>query len=418
MHRPVTRSAGTPTFDAIVVGAGLVGLGTAHALQRAGRRAVLVLEAASEVAAHQSGRNSGVVHSGLYYKPGSHKARLCVAGREALERWCAEHGVAFERCGKLVVATRPDEVPRLDELARRGEANGLAGLRRLGAEEIREHEPHAAGFAGLFVPQTGIVDFVGMARSLAAEIIAAGGRLELGARVLASRPDGDALVVETTRGAYRARQLVGCAGLHADRVARACGCQPDVRIVPFRGEYHVLAEERRHLVRHLIYPVADPRFPFLGVHFTRRVTGEIEAGPNAVLAFAREGYTWGTIAPRDVFETLAWPGFRRLAARYLGYGLGEMRRSLDRHAFAAALRRLLPELRDDDLRPARAGVRAQALGRDGALVDDFAFAEGPRQLHVLNAPSPAATASLAIGEWLAARVTEAAVPPLLPLPRG
>jgi len=389
--------------DAVVVGAGLVGLATARALQRAGASDVLVLEAAGEVAAHQSGRNSGVVHSGLYYKPGSLKARLCIEGRLALERWCAEHGVAYERCGKVVVATRPEELPRLDELERRGSANGLAGIVRLGPDGIRAHEPHAAGLSGLFVPQTGIVDFVGMARSLAAEIAGAGGEVRTGARVLGARPDGAGLVVESEAGAFATRRVVGCAGLHADRVARACGLEPAARIVPFRGEYHVLVPERRALVRGLVYPVPDPRFPFLGVHFTRRVSGEVEAGPNAVLAFAREGYTWGTVSWRDLAETLAWPGFRALAARYAGYGLGEMRRSLDRHALAGALRRLLPELRDADLRPARAGVRAQALGRDGALLDDFAFAGAPRQLHVLNAPSPAATASLAIGEWIASR---------------
>jgi L-2-hydroxyglutarate oxidase len=389
--------------DAVVIGAGLVGLATARALQAAGARDVLVLETADAVAAHQSGRNSGVVHSGLYYKPGSRKAALCVAGREALARFCDEHDVAFERCGKLVVATNEAEVARLDDLQRRGEANGLAGVQRLTAEQLREHEPHAAGLAGLFVPQTGIVDFVGMAQALAGGIEQAGGEVRFRARVLGAREDGGALVVETTRGAVHAKRVIGCAGLYADRVASACGLTPDCRIVPFRGEYHVLAHERRSLVRGLIYPVPDARFPFLGVHFTRRVNGDVEAGPNAVLAFAREGYSWADVSPRDVFETLAWPGFRALAARYAGYGFGEMRRSLDRHAFAEALRRLLPELRDDDLQPARAGVRAQALGRDGALVDDFAFAEGPRQLHVLNAPSPAATASLAIGEWIAAR---------------
>ncbi len=389
------------THDAIVVGAGLVGLATARALQRAGERDVLVLEAAAEVAAHQSGRNSGVVHSGLYYAPGSLKARLCVAGRARLERYCAEHGVAFERCGKVVVATRPDELPRLAELERRGRANGLAGVRRIGPEQIREHEPHAAGLAGLHVPETGIVDFVGMARALAGELVAAGGEVRMETRVLSAHDDGDGLAVETTRGPLRARRLVGCAGLHADRLARVCGLEPDVRIVPFRGEYHVLAEERRQLVRHLIYPVPDPAFPFLGVHFTRRVSGEVEAGPNAVLAFAREGYERSTWSARDLAETLAWPGFRRLARRNLGYGHAEWRRSLIERAFADALRTLLPELRDEDLRPARAGVRAQALGRDGALLDDFAFALAPSQLHVLNAPSPAATASLAIGEYVA-----------------
>jgi len=387
----------------IVVGAGLVGLATARALQRAGAREVTVLEAESSVAAHQSGRNSGVVHSGLYYKPGSLKARLCVAGRRALERYCEANGVAFERCGKLVVATRPDELPRLDELARRGEANGLAGLKRLGPEALREIEPHVAGLAGLHVPETGIVDFVALAHALVRDIEAAGGRVLTGTRVLRARRDGVGLAVETSAGVHRARRLVGCAGLHADRLARACGLEPRVRIVPFRGEYHVLAPERRALVRHLVYPVPDPRFPFLGVHFTRRVSGEIEAGPNAVLALAREGYSWREVSPRDLAETFAWPGFWKLASRHAGHALGEVHRSLDRHAFAAALRRLVPELRDADLEPARAGVRAQALSRDGSLVDDFFVIEAPGQLHVLNAPSPAATASLAIGEWIAER---------------
>lgn len=388
-------------YDFVVVGGGIVGLATARALASGGERRVAVLEAEPEVGSHQSGRNSGVVHSGLYYKPGSLKARLCVEGRLALERYCAERGVGFERCGKLVVATRPDELPRLDELERRGRANGLTGLGRLPAEAIREHEPHAAGIAALLVPETGIVDFPAMCRALAADITGAGGEVLTGRAVRGARRDGDTLVVETSGGVLRARALVACAGLHADRVARACGVEPLVRIVPFRGEYHLLAPERRALVRNLIYPVPDPRFPFLGVHFTRRVGGEVEAGPNAVLALARHGYSWGAVSARDLAETFAWPGFWRLASRHAGHALGEVHRSLDRHAFASALRRLVPELRDDDLAPARAGVRAQALGRDGALVDDFHVVRGERQLHVLNAPSPAATASLAIGEWIA-----------------
>ena len=389
--------------DAVVAGAGLVGLATARALQRAGLHDVLVLEAADRVAAHQSGRNSGVVHSGLYYTPGSLKATLCVAGRAALAEYCAAHGVAFERCGKVVVATRPDELPRLDELERRGRANGLAGLDRLDHRGIREHEPHVRGLAGLFVPETGIVDFVGLAESLTREVAAGGGEVRTGVRVLAAREAHGALTIETGTGPLRAARFVACAGLHADRLARACGLEVLLRIVPFRGEYHVLASSRRHLVRHLVYPVPDPRFPFLGVHFTRRTSGEIEAGPNAVLAFAREGYGWGDVSFRDMAETLAWPGFRALAAKHWAYGLGEMQRSLVDRAFAEALRRLLPELRDEDLRPARAGVRAQALARDGSLVEDFSFAVSERQLHVLNAPSPAATASLAIGEHVAAR---------------
>ncbi len=389
------------TFDFAVVGAGIVGLATARALAHGGARRVAVLEAEPDVGWHQSGRNSGVVHSGLYYKPGSLKARLCVEGRAALERYCGEHGVAFERCGKLVVATRDDERPRLDELERRGRANGLTGLRRLPAAAIREFEPHAAGIDALHVAETGIVDFPAMCRALAEDVASAGGEVRKRSAVLGTRRDGTELVVRTSSGELRARAIVGCAGLHADRLARACGVDPGVRIVPFRGEYHLLAPARRELVKHLIYPVPDPRFPFLGVHFTRRVGGEIEAGPNAVLALARHGYDWSRVSVRDLAETFAWPGFWRLASRHAGHAIGEVRRSLDRHRFAEALRRLVPELADDDLAPARAGVRAQALARDGALVDDFHVVRGERQLHVLNAPSPAATASLAIGEWIA-----------------
>ncbi len=391
----------TRTFDFAVVGAGIVGLATARALARGGARRVAVLEAEPDVGWHQSGRNSGVVHSGLYYKPGSFKAKLCVEGRLALERYCTERSVAFERCGKLVVATRPDELPRLDELERRGRANGLTGLTRLKAEAIREYEPHATGIAALHVAETGIVDFPGMCRAYAADIAAFGGSVLVRHAVRGARRDGGDVIVQTTSGDLRARLLVGCAGLHADRLARACGVDPGVRIVPFRGEYHLLRLPRRGLVRNLIYPVPDPAFPFLGVHFTRRVNGEIEAGPNAVLALARHGYDWSRISPRDLMDTLSWPGFWRLISKHLGYAAGEVRRSLDRHAFAEALRRLLPDLRDDDLTPARAGVRAQALKRDGSLVDDFHIVRGERQLHVLNAPSPAATASLAIGKWIA-----------------
>lgn len=388
-------------FDFAVVGGGIMGLATARALARGGARRVVVLEAEGDVGAHQSGRNSGVVHSGLYYRPGSLKARLCVEGRSLLERYCAELGVAFERCGKLVVATRPEELPRLDELERRGRANGLAGVRRVAAGAIGEFEPHVAGLAALHVAETGIVDFAGMCRALAGDVAGAGGAVLTGHAVRAARRVGDRLVVETAAGEVRARALVGCAGLHADRVARACGVEPLVRIVPFRGEYHVLAAPRRNLVRHLVYPVPDPRFPFLGVHFTRRVNGEVEAGPNAVLALARHGYSWASVSVRDLAGTIAWPGFWRLASRHAGHALGEVRRSISRRAFAAALRRLVPELRDGDLVPARSGVRAQALARDGALLDDFHVVRGERQLHVLNAPSPAATASLAIGDWIA-----------------
>jgi L-2-hydroxyglutarate oxidase len=389
-----------------VVGGGIVGLATAHALACRRGLGVVVLEAEPRLAAHQSGHNSGVVHSGLYYRPGSRRARLCVEGRLALERFCAEEGVAFERCGKLVLATRPDELPRLDELERRGRANGLTGVRRVTPEQIREREPHATGLAGLLVPEAGIADYPGVCEALARRVRAAGGSIVTGARVRALREEGGQMVIATAVGEHRARLVVACAGLHADRVARLGGVDPGVRIAPFRGEYWKLVPSRRSLARHLVYPVPDSALPFLGVHFTRRVDGTIEAGPNAVLALAREGYTRSSISLRDAAELFAWPGLWRLAVTHGVRAIGEAWRSSSRAAFADALRRLVPEVRAGDLEPAPAGVRAQALGRDGALLDDFHVVEGPRQIHVINAPSPAATASLAIGEWIAGRALQ------------
>uniref|UniRef100_A0A832I2Q0 L-2-hydroxyglutarate oxidase n=1 Tax=Eiseniibacteriota bacterium TaxID=2212470 RepID=A0A832I2Q0_UNCEI len=394
------RAAGR--WDVAVAGGGIVGLATAHALAARGR-SVVVLEAEDLLATHQSARNSGVVHSGLYYRPGSLKARLCAEGRAALEDFCAAEGVAFERCGKLVVASDAREAARLDELERRGRALGLAGLARVGPEGIRAREPHAAGVAGLLVPETGIVDFPGVCAALARRIMAAGGAVETSAAVRGARTEAGALVVETARGPWRARLLVACAGLQADRVARRCGCDPGVTIAPFRGEYRLLREDRRALVRHLIYPVPDPRFPFLGVHLTRRVGGEVEAGPNAVLALARAGYRARDLSLRDTAELIAWPGFARMVAALGARGVAEAWRAASAAAFVRDLRRLVPALEAADLAPARAGVRAQALGRDGALLDDFHVVEAARQIHVLNAPSPAATASLAIGRWIAER---------------
>ncbi|HEV8578225.1 MAG TPA: L-2-hydroxyglutarate oxidase [Thermoanaerobaculia bacterium] len=393
--------------DVAVAGGGLVGLATAMAL--AGRRGlrVAVLEAEDRIASHQSGHNSGVIHSGLYYKPGSLKALLCVEGAQALYRLCAEEGIAHERCGKLVVATSPEELPRLDELERRGRANGIAGIRRLAAAEIGEIEPRAAGIAGLHIPETGIVDYQGVARTYARRVEAGGGRVMTGARVEAVRRDGSGLVVETRRGAMSCSLLVNCAGLQSDRLARLCGAEPDVRIVPFRGEYYELAAERRGLVRGLIYPVPDPRFPFLGVHLTRRVDGTVEAGPNAVLALKREGYRWRDVSLRDVAGTAAWPGSWRLAARFWRIGAYEVRRSLLKGTFARDLKRLVPEIRPHDLQRAGSGVRAQAVDRRGELVDDFRIVRGERSVHVLNAPSPAATASIPIGERIAAMAVEA-----------
>src|SRR6185295_8608278 len=330
--------------DVAIAGGGLVGLATAMALAGRGLR-VTVLEAEDRLAAHQSGHNSGVIHSGLYYKPGSLKAALCVEGSRALYRLCAEEGIAHERCGKLVVATSPEELPQLDELERRGRANGLAGLRRLAAEEIREIEPHAAGVAALHVPETGIIDYLAVVRAYARRLAAVGGRALTGARVEGVRRDGSGLVVETRRGAVACSLLVNCAGLQADRLARLCGAEPDVRIVPFRGEYYDLAAVRRSLVRGVIYPVPDPRFPFLGVHLTRRVDGTVEAGPNAVLALKREGYRWRDVSLRDLAGTAAWPGFWRLAARHWRIGAYEVRRSLLKGTFARDLQRLVPEIR-------------------------------------------------------------------------
>ena len=397
------------SFDIVVVGGGLVGTGTALALVARGVR-VVVLEAEEGLAAHQSGHNSGVIHSGLYYKPGSLKARLCVEGAADLYRFCAAEGVACQRTGKLVVATREEELPALEELARRGTANGLTGLSRLGPEEIRRIEPHAAGIAALHVPQAGIADYPGVARAYGRKIVAAGGQVRTGARVTAvtaiARSSGRTRV-ETARGTFDCALLVNCAGLQADRVARLAGLTPEVRIVPFRGEYFDLVPARRELVRGLLYPVPDPRFPFLGVHLTRTVAGGVEAGPNAVLALKREGYSWSDISLRDLVETAGWPGFWRMLRRTWRTAAGEVWRSAVRRAFVADLQKLVPELRDADLVRGGSGVRAQALDRAGKLVDDFHIERAEGSLHVLNAPSPAATASLAIGRHIADLAVEA-----------
>ena len=401
-----------PRFDVAVIGGGIVGMATAMALVRGTRVSVVVLEAEDHLAAHQTGHNSGVIHSGLYYKPGSLKAHNCVEGREALYRFCAEHGIAHERCGKVVVAVHERERPRLDELERRGRANGLAGLRRIGPEEVREREPHARGVAGLFVPDTGIVDYTAVTEAYAAEVRTAGGEIRTRACVTACRrdtsPGGAApgLVLETARGTVRCGALVNCAGLYSDRVARLCGVDPGVRIVPFRGEYYALKPERHHLVRNLIYPVPDPAFPFLGVHFTRMVRGGVEAGPNAVLALKREGYGRADLSVRDTAELLAYGGFWRMGMRHWRMGLAESWRSWSAGAFVAALRRLVPEITPVDVARAGSGVRAQALQPDGKLSDDFLIVEAERLVHVLNAPAPAATASITIGRTIAERTAE------------
>lgn len=383
-----------------VIGGGIVGLATAYALTRRGRTP-LVLEKEPALARHQTGRNSGVIHSGIYYAPGSAKARLCRTGRAALLEFCAEHDIAHDVCGKVIVATRSDELPRLEALHERGEANGIE-VERLDSAGLRDREPHAAGIAALQVADAGIVDYGQVCRVLADLIVEAGGCIRTGVTVTSARPIASGRWIECLDDEPVAvAQVINCGGLHADQLAAASGASSETRIVPFRGEYFELRSQAEDLVRHLIYPVPDPEFPFLGVHFTRMLAGGVHAGPNAVLALAREGYSWRDVNVRELADTLRFPGFRRLAARHWRMGLGEMWRSANRRAFVHALQRLVPEVQLEDLQPSPAGVRAQALRPSGDLVDDFDLVHETAATHVLNAPSPAATASLAIGETIA-----------------
>ncbi|UQX02163.1 L-2-hydroxyglutarate oxidase [Streptomyces sp. RerS4] len=385
--------------DVLVIGGGIVGLSTAHALSRlAPGTRVTVLEKEPGPARHQTGRNSGVIHSGIYYRPGSLKARFAVRGAAEMVKFCAEHDIPHEVTGKLIVATERSELPRLHSLVQRGRENGIP-VRELGPAQIAEYEPEIRGLAAIHVATTGIVDYGRVAAQLAES---SGAEVLYGAEVdlISRRPS--AVAVRTTSGlVVRARVLVNCAGLQCDRIARLAGDDPGMRIIPFRGEYHDLA--RPELVRGLVYPVPDPAFPFLGVHLTRGIGGGVHVGPNAVPALAREGYGWGTIRPRDLADELTWPGSWRMAGRHWRYGAGEIHRSLSKRAFTEAVRRLLPAVTEADLTPAKAGVRAQAVLRDGTLVDDFLIREAPRTVHVLNAPSPAATASLPIGQEIATR---------------
>ncbi len=391
------------TWDVIVIGGGILGLSAAMELtRRHPRRRVLVLEKEAEVGRHQSLHNSGVIHAGLYYRPGSLKAKTCVEGAAAMVRFARECGIDHEICGKVVVATEEAEIPRLEELHRRGVANGIENIAVLGPEALREVEPHARGVRALRVPSTGIIDYNAVVRAYARLVTERGQRIRTSAEVTGIvDAGGGEKRVETTAGDFGGRLLINCAGLYADRVARLAGGTPPMQIVPFRGEYYELTPERRALVRGLIYPVPDPAFPFLGVHFTRRVSGAVEAGPNAVLAYMREGYVKTHADPRDLLETLTYAGFWKLARRYWRTGLGEMVRSLSKSAFTRALQKLLPEIRESDLAPAGAGVRAQAVDRDGGLLDDFAILRTEGAIHVCNAPSPGATASLMIGRTIA-----------------
>jgi L-2-hydroxyglutarate oxidase len=398
----------THDSDVLVIGGGIVGLSAAYAITRAAPGArVTVLEKETGPARHQTGRNSGVIHSGIYYRPGSLKARFAVRGAAEMVKFCAEHDIPHEVTGKLIVATERAELPRLHALVQRGRENGIP-VRELGPAQIAEREPHVRGLAAIHVGTTGVCDFGAVAAQLARLVQDAGGRIRYGAqaRVIGRRPSG--VAVRTAGGeVLRGRALVNCAGLYCDRVARLAGDDPGMRIVPFRGEYYELVPERRHLVRGLVYPVPDPAFPFLGVHLTRGIEGSVHIGPNAVPALAREGYDWRTVRPGELAGTLAYPGSWRIARQHWRYGAGELRRSLSKRAFADAVRRLLPEVSDDDLMPAPAGVRAQAVLPDGRLVDDFLITESPGMVHVLNAPSPAATASLPIGREVARRALSA-----------
>lgn len=405
MTAPHVGETGT-TYDVVMVGAGIVGLATAYELSlRDPDLRIAVVDKEDRPGAHQSGHNSGVLHSGVYYAPGSLKARLCVDGKRRMTAFAEEHGIAFELSGKLIVATAESELGRLNDLYERGVTNGVPGLEVIGPERIRELEPHAAGIRAVHSPSTGIIDFGGVVTTLARLLAQRGVDVLLGREVLDIVDRGAHQVVHTSRGDLVARGVVTCAGIRADRLARAA--KPDVKLVPFRGDYYTLKPHARHLTRSLIYPVPDPTLPFLGVHFTKRWDGEVWAGPNAVLAFARDGYRRRDVNLRDLAETITYPGFRKMAAKHLRSGVMEMWRDLVKPAFVTDLQRYVPEVRSEDLVFGPSGVRAQALDSSGALVDDFVIQTRGRALHVLNAPSPAATASLSIGSLIADRVEEA-----------
>ena len=407
---PPHTNMDSSTFDIAVIGGGIVGLSFAmRATEQFPSLRVVILEKEDGVARHQTGHNSGVIHSGVYYKPGTLKARLCVEGARAMVEFCAQHGIPNEVCGKLIVATTAAEAERLEDLLARGEANSLVGMRLLGQEAMREIEPHVGGVRALQVPSTGITDYALVTAKYAEIAVGRGAELKTGASVMGFRSSAGEVVIQTRAGDFPARYVVNCAGLYSDRVARMAGCDPGLMIVPFRGEYYDLVPARAELVRGLIYPVPDPQYPFLGVHFTRRIHGNVDAGPNAVLALRREGYRWTDIDLGEAMEVFRYRGFRTLVRQQWKYGVAEFRRSLLKREFVRSLQKLVPEVRAEDLTPGGSGVRAQALGADGNLVDDFRFAPQGRFLHVLNVPSPAATASLPIGREILGMVRAAGV---------
>jgi L-2-hydroxyglutarate oxidase len=394
-------------YDLTIIGGGILGLATALKIGRAHPNIkLLMLEKEAELARHQTGNNSGVIHSGLYYRPGSLKAKSCVSGRKELMAFCDANAVPYEICGKVVVATSEAELPRLEELHRRGQANGLQSLELIGPERLKEIEPHAAGIKGLFVPETGIVDYKKVAAAYAEQVRDSNGDVRLGQRVVGIIDGRDEIVLQTSGGDYRTKYLINCCGLQSDIVARMMpgmgrtDGEEEHRIIPFRGEYYKISPARQHLVKNLIYPVPDPTFPFLGVHFTRMAKGGVEAGPNAVFAYAREGYRHSDIDLGDLWRTLSFTGFWAITRKYWRTGCGELYRSLSKAAFVRALQKLLPEIQSSDLVPGGAGVRAQAVSASGALIDDFIIKQSARSIHILNAPSPGATASLAIGQQI------------------
>lgn len=390
------------SYDIAIVGAGIVGLATAlKTKEKNPSLKVLVIEKENKVAAHQTGNNSGVIHSGIYYKPGSLKAKNCIEGYNMLLQFCDKHKIPYDLCGKIIVATSVSELTALDNIYKRGVENGLQGLRYISTEEIKAIEPHTYGVKGIVVPQTGIVDYKVVAAKYAEVFKGIGGEIQFNTKVTGVKTKDNTVTISTDKGQVETRLLINCAGLYCDKIAEYTIPDLPVRIIPFRGEYYSIKKEKRNLVKNLIYPVPDPNFPFLGVHFTRRIDGEIEAGPNAVLAFRREGYKKSQINLKELFESLTWSGFIKVAKKYWKTGFGEMYRSFSKSAFTTALQKLLPEIQQSDLEPGGAGVRAQACDKDGGLIDDFYIRELPGQIHVLNAPSPAATSSLAIGNTVA-----------------
>jgi L-2-hydroxyglutarate oxidase len=391
-------------YDYAIVGGGIVGLSTGMALvKRFPGAKVVILEKEKTIAMHQTGHNSGVIHSGIYYKPGSFKAQFARAGSASMVRFCEEHAIAHEICGKVIVATNPSEMPRLDNLYHRGIENGLE-VQKINRAELQDLEPHVDGLAAVRVPAAGIVNYKQVCQAFAQVIVEAGGEINLDTCVLGIRHRDGLVEIDTPNGAVVSKFLINCAGLHSDRVARMDGAAQELKIVPFRGEYYEIIPEKRHLVKHLIYPVPNPDFPFLGVHYTRMIGGHVEAGPNAVLAMKREGYRKSDFSARDLAEVLAYKGFWKLSAKYWREGLEEMWRSVSKAAFVRSLQTLIPEIQADDLVPAPAGVRAQALMSDGSLVDDFHLISGQHSVHVCNAPSPAATASIEIGKYIVEQI--------------